>query len=202
MNKNKTTKEGWDNRNLIAIPNKECIINIIHKDIDGENEYLCRWKPFNKSEYGSANMPGDGYLGTATVIKPPFEGIGFHAWEQNNSEFIYYKISEHPQPEEQVKEVDMDFDLYPGNEAGAFDHLDEPDYPPSVKEVDILEENKRLKEVTKLLVDALQPFAKLAYECLNNSNLNKNQDVYAYNNATITMGNLRDVEIALKEANK
>ena len=73
---------------------------------------------------------------------------------------------------------------------------------PELKEVDILEENKRLKEVNKLLVDALQPFAKLAYECLNNSNLNKNQDVYAYNNATITMGNLRDVEIALKEANK
>ena len=28
----------------------------------------------------------------------------------------------------------LDWDLYPGNEAGAFDHLDEPDYSPSIKE--------------------------------------------------------------------
>ena len=102
-NDKRTTREGWYNRHLTALPNKECVINIIHKDIDGEHEHLCEWKPFNKSEYTSANMPGEGYLGTATVIKPPFEGIGFHAWEQNNSQFIYYKIIEHPTTETETK---------------------------------------------------------------------------------------------------
>jgi len=34
-----------------------------------------------------------------------------------------------------IEEVDnLEWDLYPGNEAGAFDHLDEPDYSPTIKE--------------------------------------------------------------------
>jgi hypothetical protein len=34
----------------------------------------------------------EGYLGTAKVIKGRYVGIGFHAWEQNNSEFIWYAV--------------------------------------------------------------------------------------------------------------
>jgi hypothetical protein len=44
------------------------------------------------------------------------------------------------------------------------------------------------------LIKALQPFARLAHECLHNSNLSKQQDVYAYNHAKITMDDLRLVE--------
>ena len=36
-------------------------------------------------------MPCEGYLGTAKVIEGRYTGIGFHAWEQNDSEFIFHK---------------------------------------------------------------------------------------------------------------
>jgi len=37
-------------------------------------------------------MAGEGYLGTVKVIEGRYVGIGFHAWEQNNSEFIWYAV--------------------------------------------------------------------------------------------------------------
>ena len=66
-------------------------------------------------------------------------------------------------------------------------------------EESLAQENKELKEENKLLREALKPFAKLANECLRNSNLHKDQDVYAYNKATITMQDLRNVESALNQ---
>lgn len=52
---------------------------------------LCEWLPFNcEPILGDDNIKSNGYLGTAKVIDDTFNGIGFHAWENNDSEFIYY----------------------------------------------------------------------------------------------------------------
>lgn len=54
------------------------------------------WKPFKKEDCSEYMYPSNGYLGS--VIVPIVENsiftIGFHAWEQNDSEFVYYKIIE------------------------------------------------------------------------------------------------------------
>lgn len=92
MTKNLEQREGWINRNIDGLPKEKSTIKIINKDVDGEHIHVCEWKPFDKSEYRENDMPGTGYLGTARVIQEPHMGIGFHAWDQNNSEFIYYKI--------------------------------------------------------------------------------------------------------------
>lgn len=90
--KNLEPREGFKNRHIESLPDYNCVIEIVHKDIDGEHIYKCNWKPFNKNDYQEHLMPDVGYLGTATVIEGPFTGIGFHAWEQNDSEFVYCKV--------------------------------------------------------------------------------------------------------------
>jgi hypothetical protein len=80
------------NRKNTPLPKKECIIKLKRDDADGEKVYVCKWKPFFPHNYTEENMPAEGYLGTASVIQGRYEGIGFHAWEQNESEFIYYSI--------------------------------------------------------------------------------------------------------------
>jgi hypothetical protein len=44
------------------------------------------------------------------------------------------------------------------------------------------------------IIKVLHPFMMLAYQCLHNSGLNKDQVVYAYNSAQITMQDLRNIE--------
>lgn len=90
--KNLENREGYFNRHLDPLPNKSLEIEIITKDITGEFNYICLWQPFRKEFYSEKNLPGKGYLGTAKIVEGMFKGIGFHAWEQNDSEFIYYKI--------------------------------------------------------------------------------------------------------------
>ena len=85
-------KEGFLNRHEKAMPKKNTVVKIVTKDIDGEHIYTCEWRPFNKVNYLVENMPSKGYLGTAKVIEGEFSGIGFHAWKQNNSEFVLYSI--------------------------------------------------------------------------------------------------------------
>ena len=64
----------------------------------------------------------------------------------------------------------------------------------------LLEENESLKAINKQLLEALEPFGKLANECLNNSSMNQNQTVYAYNRATITMLDLKKVSEILSKS--
>lgn len=90
--KNYTEIPGWLNRHTTPMPDKKCVISIITLDVSGEHEDICERKPFVKEEYSNENMPAEGYLGTATIIAGKYVGIGFHAWEQNNSEFVYYQI--------------------------------------------------------------------------------------------------------------
>lgn len=80
--------EGFIDRRIEGLPKNPCVVEIITHD---GNQYQCVWKPFNESEVKDPK-PYEGYLGTAEVITGEYKGIGFHAWAQNVSEFVYYKV--------------------------------------------------------------------------------------------------------------
>lgn len=86
--KTTTPLTGYKNRHTEPLPNTPEIIKIITNDIEGEHIDICQWEPHVKDIYAGI-QPGEGYLGTARIID---KGIGFHAWQQNDNEFIYYKI--------------------------------------------------------------------------------------------------------------
>lgn len=90
--KNLKQRKGFINRNIDGLPLKRTIIKVITNDSDGEHVDICNWKPFNPKNYAEHQLPSYGYLGTATVVNGQYPGIGFHAWKQNNSEFVYYQI--------------------------------------------------------------------------------------------------------------
>lgn len=81
---NTEPKEGFKNRNTDPLPEEPTIMTIVVKDVDGENQVLCKWHP--------AEQNNRGFLGTANELRENGKGIGYHAWEANNSEFIYYSI--------------------------------------------------------------------------------------------------------------
>lgn len=84
---NLQNRTGFKNRHTDGLPTQKTCMKVVNVDMDGEHILLCEWKPFHKQKTAA-----DGYLGTATVIEKQYNGIGFHAWEQNNSEFIYYSL--------------------------------------------------------------------------------------------------------------
>lgn len=90
--KNLENRIGFKNRHADGLPAEKVYMKVVINDVDGEYIMLCEWKPFNKEKYSTNNMPIDGYLGTARVIEEQFNGIGLHAWAQNNSEFEYYSV--------------------------------------------------------------------------------------------------------------
>ena len=62
------------------LPTKKCAIEIFM-----EGEWLpCEWNPRTPESQANA-----GYLGTARTTARPLQ-IGFHAWEQNDSEFRHF----------------------------------------------------------------------------------------------------------------
>jgi hypothetical protein len=85
-------KEGWLNRNVDGLPKDKCEMIVLKKDSYGEDEFHCQFRPFNKDDYDDVSMPDSGYLGDVRVIKGRYAGIGFNIWNQNDSEFIYYKL--------------------------------------------------------------------------------------------------------------
>lgn len=90
--KNLEQRDGFLNRHTNGLPEKTTTMKVVIKDVDGEHIYLCVWNPFDKSKYSKNNMPTNGYLGTAKIIYGIYTGIGFNAWEQNNSEFVWYAV--------------------------------------------------------------------------------------------------------------
>jgi len=79
------------NRHDNPLPEEECLIKVITYNNDGEATiHTCKWKPYKPQNYPSHKLPSEGYLGTAEVIEGSFEGIGYHCWQQNNSDFLYY----------------------------------------------------------------------------------------------------------------
>lgn len=91
--KNLQHRQGFKNRHTDGLPNRVCPIYIVKEDEDGEHLYLCEWTPYNPDNYAPNDQPAPGYLGTAKVIFGRYKGIGFHCWEQNDYEFIYYSES-------------------------------------------------------------------------------------------------------------
>lgn len=78
-------KKDWLNRHVDGAPEHLSTIQIL-VEYDGENEkHVCEWRS------APPNHPSNGFLGTATIIQGNYRGVGFHAWEQNNSEFVYYR---------------------------------------------------------------------------------------------------------------
>ncbi len=83
-------RQGFINRHINGLPKLECAINILVEYPSHEQLISCVWLPFDESIYSETEIkPSKGYLGTARSIEQ-YVGIGFHAWEQNNYEFVYY----------------------------------------------------------------------------------------------------------------
>lgn len=88
-------KKGFLNRKKFPLPTKECTIEIIQTDFEGDELFLCKWMPHDPKEtihFPTHSQPGKGYLGSAVVISKKHKGIGFNVWEQNDQEFLYYKL--------------------------------------------------------------------------------------------------------------
>lgn len=76
-----------ENRHNKPLPSVKALIRIKHR----EGVFLCRWEPYNPDDYENTNQPAEGFLGTAIVLHgEEHAGIGFHAWEQNDAEFVEY----------------------------------------------------------------------------------------------------------------
>jgi hypothetical protein len=90
--KNLDHREGFLNRHVDGLPDQACVIKIVTQDFLGEEINFANWRPYKEGSYKGAVKPAPGYLGTANWIGGPYDGIGFHAWEQSDSEFVWYKI--------------------------------------------------------------------------------------------------------------
>ncbi|MCQ4139207.1 hypothetical protein [Chryseobacterium sp. EO14] len=88
--KNHIEKEGFINRKENGLPDKKTKMEIIVSGKNGDEVFRCKWTPAEISV--NPNKKHEGYLGSAEIMTGKYEGIQFHAWEQNDSEFIYYKI--------------------------------------------------------------------------------------------------------------
>jgi hypothetical protein len=73
--------KGFINRKYNSLPNEACIIQILQN----ETIFLCSYLPH------LYNTPPT-LIGQATVVEGKHKGIGFNVWNNNDSEFIYYKI--------------------------------------------------------------------------------------------------------------
>lgn len=93
--KNIISQDGFINRKNTPLPKEKCIMEIINYNAPiGEEILLCEWEPYSGEHAIGRNvgeLPSTGYLGTACTIDQKIN-IGFHAWQQNESEFIYYKL--------------------------------------------------------------------------------------------------------------
>lgn len=72
-------KSGWNNRHIDPLPEYPCNIKFLEKN---NTENLGHWSPEIKIA---------GLVGTVRLVGGPFKGIGFHAWEGHDSEFVYWK---------------------------------------------------------------------------------------------------------------
>ena len=83
-------KKGYKDRRICPLPKIECLIRILHgKDLVPID---CLWIPYPIDCIVGENIPPDYYLGIAKSITYPYIGIGFRAWQSNDSEFVYYKV--------------------------------------------------------------------------------------------------------------
>jgi hypothetical protein len=91
--KNLNKRLGYKNRHLDDLPEDKAIVYVIINDAgeDEERIMLCQWFAYNREDYVGRLTPDVGYLGHMIVVEEEYNGIGFNAWEQTNSEFVYYQ---------------------------------------------------------------------------------------------------------------
>lgn len=109
-NENLSQRVGFVNRHTNGLPTERCIMTIIINDNDGEHIHLCEWHHYEKTKYPEGHK-SKGYLGTAKCIN---SAMAFHAWEENDSEFVFYSI---------IKKL-MKFESYKSNTIVANDKFD------------------------------------------------------------------------------
>jgi hypothetical protein len=91
--KDKSLWTGYKNRHVDGLPAASCDICILA----GGEEFRGRWVPYSgsHSKRGADNLPYPGYLGTVKVDGGEYKGadthIGFHAWAQDDDEFVFYR---------------------------------------------------------------------------------------------------------------
>jgi hypothetical protein len=94
--KNFNKKPFWRNRHLDPLPKEGCRMQILYKDFDGIYHPKGEWEPVETRK--ETIPPAEGFLGTFVhevknpIRKSPGVIIGYHAWSQNDSEFVYYRI--------------------------------------------------------------------------------------------------------------
>jgi hypothetical protein len=88
--KNLEVKEGYKNRHLDGLPDTEVFMKIIHSGQDGV--ILCKWFPGKKRITDRSKVMGTAPYFTTLGTARSFDGIGYHAWEDNNDEFTYYSV--------------------------------------------------------------------------------------------------------------
>lgn len=74
------------------MPDNVCKMEIVVTELGKDRKVKVEWHPFEKANYNEGKMPSTGYLGTAYETTERGIKIGYHAWRQNDSEFIYFKI--------------------------------------------------------------------------------------------------------------
>ena len=88
----------YNDRRIIPLPLENCRLRIVIKDWkDNKQEYMeivGNWEPYNGKYSTKINdtLPNKGYLGTLYHLTENNIKIGYNAWQQNSSEFIFYKI--------------------------------------------------------------------------------------------------------------
>ncbi len=82
-------RRGWNNRHLDGLPKQVCNILISFEYKTEKHLLPCLWNPIDINSVEALKVK-KGYLGTATRLNGI--AVKFNTWEQNNSEFIYYKI--------------------------------------------------------------------------------------------------------------
>ena len=89
--KNLGKRKGFINRHIEGMPKQQCKVKVVTNDVGCENIFICEWEPFDRLRHRE-NYAERGYLGTVKIIEGRYKGIGFHAWEHSNSEFVWYAV--------------------------------------------------------------------------------------------------------------
>jgi len=92
--KNLEKREGYLNRHLNPLPVDNIYpIEFISNNLEGEHIYKGLWYPALADKYDEENKPIKNYLGYVKTKEPHNScDISFYVWEQNDSQFVYYKI--------------------------------------------------------------------------------------------------------------
>ncbi len=85
--------DGFLNRHLDGLPKEKCFVEVVTRDFSGTHIFKGEWRPYDDNNPRIfEDRPSEGYLGTFKVLQEDGFGIGFHAWADSDSEFVYYRV--------------------------------------------------------------------------------------------------------------